>query len=137
MKRVKKMRIALGSTCLLAAATYAYFFILEQPMRLIVENERNESLNDVLLSVGPHRFELGEFTPGQRKEKWFFYRGRDSSHHLEEVTITNEKIEANFGYITHGMGFERIYMEFRNDSTIYYRDNKRSRGKPVGGHNGD
>ena len=97
-------------------------------MRIIVGNERNETITDVVLSVGPHRFELGELESQIRKEKWFFYKGSDSSYHLEGFINGEEKIEQDNGYVTHGMGFERIFMEFRNDGTIYFRDLKRTKG---------
>jgi len=94
-------------------------------MRIIVENERNGKMSDVILSVGPHQFELGNINPGQRKEKWFFYEGSDSSYNLEGFAHTGKKLESNYGYVTQGMGFERIFMEFRNDGSIYFRDLKR------------
>ncbi len=128
MKGLRKASTVAGAFVFAGMLGYCYIFILKQPMRLIVENERNETMGDVVLSVGPHKFELGELEPGQRKEKWFFYEGSDSSYHLEGITQLKKTVHSNFGYVTHGMGFERIFMEFKNDGTIYFRDLKRTKG---------
>jgi hypothetical protein len=100
----------------LVALVVAWF---NHPVRLIIENESNLKVTDISVVIGPHGFDIDSLASGERNEKWFFYSGSDASFHIEGTLDSGKKVELDWGYITHGPGFETIFFEFKNDQTIH------------------
>lgn len=119
--RMKKILKRPSTYLLFVAATLGLLFAIwiQHPIRLIIENESTQNYKSVRVDVGRQNIDFGDLESGVRKERWFLYRGSDSSFRLYAMS-KDEKIDHSAGYITSGPGLETVYFEFRENREIYF-----------------
>tara|TARA_R110002096_G_scaffold82336_6_gene191634 strand:+ start:956 stop:1306 length:351 start_codon:yes stop_codon:yes gene_type:complete len=107
--------ISLGT---LAVLLIFGFIWISHPINLIVENNSSFGLEEVVVTVGPHILEFNKIESGDKKEKWFFYDGSDSSF---KMTAKDHTFNDGMGYVTHGpLGFEFVFIGINNNSEINF-----------------
>ena len=119
MNKYKTIIIILIALFLFSSILLIVFW-LKHPIRIVIENNSKEQIEEVSVSVGKQIVSFGELEPSDRKVKWLLYEGSDSSFLVNAKMKNGKLLNERFGYITHGPGLERIHFELKDNDKINY-----------------
>ena len=117
---MKKYAIALTSffiVCLILAVIAVIIWFCH-PIRITVQNNSPKQIQKVTLKVGEQSVEFLNIKSGKKKMSWMLYKNSDSSFTIELEKSNGELMIKDFGYITHGPGYEKVFITVNKDGTL-------------------
>jgi hypothetical protein len=111
---MKKFKISI-IVVLLGSAIWSVIW-LNHPIRLVVKNESDQSITDVITTIGEKSFDFSTLEPGQQKEKWFFHTGKTSLIYTQGTFASGGGLGVGCQVSSRRIYFDRAYFEFNKES---------------------
>lgn len=84
-----------------------------------IENNTEIQFTEVTISVCDSLWTINNMAPNEKFDFTIVY-DRDDSFQITAVTASNDSISGNFGYVTHGMTGDRVWITLE-DNAIAFR----------------
>lgn len=84
-----------------------------------IENNTEIQFSEVTISVCDSLWVIRNMAPNEKHDFTIVY-DQDDSYHITAITDTNDSITGDFGYVTHGIAGDRVWITLE-DNAIAFR----------------
>lgn len=88
-----------------------------------VENNTDTHFTEVTVSVCDSMWVIRNMAPNEKHDFTVTYN-RDDSYIITAVTSSNDSIVGNFGYVTHGISGDRVWISLEDKAIAFRQSTK-------------